>query len=81
MRKQTIIQHAMVDAVLESFRDVPEESALTERYTPEFPARMKAYVSAGVRIANLWFLWKCLLLSSIAAISIVLFLSLILNQF
>jgi hypothetical protein len=81
MHKQTKLQSAMVDAVLESFRDVPEESALTENYSPEFPARMKAYVDTGVRIANLWFLWKCLLLFSIAAISIVLFLSLILNQF
>ena len=81
MYKQTKLQRAMVDAVLESFRDVPEESALTESYSPEFPDRMRVYVAAGVRIANLWFLWKCLLLSSIAAVSIILFLSLILNQF
>ena len=80
-KKQTPFQEVMLEAVLDSFQDLPGENALTESYSPQFPEKMKAYVDNGVRIANLWFLWKCLLLLTISAISIVLFLSLILNQF
>lgn len=81
MSNNARIRRALVESVLETYENIPEESALKNTYSPDFPEKMKAYVDHGIRIANLWLVWKCMLFITIALISLVLFFSLILEQF